>query len=189
MAVSLAWTPPASAGAAFTGEVELQQIRYETVRGPGGSWFVATIEVAVKPAATNSARFVDRVKVGLELGFECAGGAERRYEFYRAEATAVTLESGRATFRFYLPPEIVERDRLHGDASYHFVELVAAGRVMPTNRKHVSGALPTPEALARFRARVAAEAAANDGILLPQPLTPFATAAGGPPSPTLLIPR
>jgi hypothetical protein len=189
LSFAFASVAPMCAAANLDGDVELQQVRFETTRGPGGTWYVINVDVAVKPAPANPTRFVDRVKVGLALGFEISGGSERRHEFYRAEATAVSVATGRATFRFYLPPEVVERDRLQGEARYHFVELAAAGRAVSTTRKHVSSTLPTPEALASFRARIAAEAPANDGILLPQPLTPFSSAAGGPPSPTLLFPR
>jgi hypothetical protein len=175
-------------GARHAGEVEVVQVHYETVRGPGGRWYAINVELEAKPSAGNPTRFVDRVKVGLNLGVECSSGASRRFEFYRAEASAVAVEHGRATFRFYLPPEIVERDRLSGEARYHFVELSVAGHVVPTGRKHVSASLPTAGALARFRSRIAAEAPANDGVLLPQPATPFAVALGGPSAPTFLLP-
>lgn len=167
------------------GHVEVDRVDFERVPGPGGSWYAAVVRVVVTPAGQGDA-FVDRVRVALNLGFELGSLGAKRFEFYRSTATAVSARRGRASFRFYLPPEIVERDRLRGDARYYLIELAADGEPMPLNRRHVSPGLPTPEALAAFRARVAAEAASNDGVLVAQPDSPFAVAFGGPPAPTFV---
>lgn len=185
-AAVVALVAPYPAGATATAEVEVSRVDFERVPGPGGRWYAAEVEVAVRPAPAAPGGFVDRVGMTLNLGFEIAAGGAGRFEFYRATAIAVALKRGRVAFRFYLPPEIVERDRITADARYYFVELTVRGEPLPTNRRHVSAALPTAEALANFQARVAAEAAANDGVLVTQPHTPFAVAFGGPPAPTFL---
>lgn len=155
----------------FAGEAEVANLRFNTLRQAGG-WYEVEVEVAVRAAPDNASRFVNRVRVGLNLGFELSLG-ERRFEFYRAEVTAVTLEQGRATFRFYLPPEVVKRDRISGDAKFYHVELVVGETAMPPSRANVSPSLPNPEALQSFLVRVRGEGAVNDGVLVPQHLSPF----------------
>jgi hypothetical protein len=173
----------------YDGEIEVAQVRFETVRGPqGASWYVAAIELGIKPGPANSSRHVSRVQVGLIVAFEATVGLERRWEVYQAEATAVALPQGRAVLRFYLPPEIVQRDRLAGEPRYYLIDLGVAGRSLALRRAQVSSNLPNPEAVARFRERAAASLERNRGILRPQALTPFAHAADGPAAPTLLIP-
>jgi hypothetical protein len=169
-------------------EMDVVAVRFERPRGPEGIWFVCEVEVMLRPGPENRTRFINRPGVALELGLESPAQAPHRFEFYRAEATAVAVEQGRAVFRFYLPPEVVARDRLTSDARFFYVELTLAGRSLPAKRSHVSGSLPHPEALEKFRARVAAEGAVNRGVLRSQAWTPFAAAAGGPAAPTLLSP-
>jgi len=119
---------------------------------------------------------VSRVRVGLTIAFELPApvGGERRLEHYRAEAECVALEAGRTDVRFYLPPELVKRDQLHGDPKYWGAELAAGGRTLPAGRAGFAAALATPEARRNFLARATTAAAANDGLFLPQYLTPFA---------------
>jgi hypothetical protein len=110
--IGLLW--PAATHAGFTGTAEVAQVKFERVRP---EWYQIDVEVEVRPAPGNSSRFVDRVRVRLHLGFRLSLGGER-WEFYRAESTAITVEQGRGHFRFYLPPEIVKRDRLAGAADF-----------------------------------------------------------------------
>jgi hypothetical protein len=176
-------------GAVFASdEMDVVAVRFERPRGPEGIWFLCEVEVMLRPGPENRTRFINRPGVALELGLESPAQSPNRFEFYRAEATAVAVEQGRAVFRFYLPPEVVARDRLTSDARFYYVELTLAGRPLPAKRSHVSGSLPHPEALEKFRARVAAEGAVNRGVLRSQAWTPFAAAAGGPAAPTLLSP-
>jgi hypothetical protein len=100
-------------------------------------------------------------------------GGERRLEYYRAEAECVALEPGRADVRFYLPPEIVKRDQLHGDPKYWGVELTAEGKPVPAAKGAYSTTLSTSDMRKNFQKRAATGAASNDGLLLPQYLTPF----------------
>src|SRR5690606_2490624 len=109
-----------------------------------------------------------------------------RLEFYRAEATAVAVERGRAQFRFYLPPEIVERDRVTGDLRYYHITLSAAGVAMPPHPRQHGPGLSDPAALANFRSQVAARAAENDGVLVSQQHAPPGVRSASPAGPTLL---
>jgi hypothetical protein len=159
-------------------EVEVTTVNFTNTRAPtvsNGTWLQAEITLNVKAVPGNPSQMVSRVRVGLLLGFElpATAGAERRLEHYRAEADCVALEPGRAYVRFYLPPELVKRDQLHGDPKYWGIELAVAGRALPAARAAYSNALTTAEHRKNFQTRGGAAAVANDGILLPQYLTPF----------------
>jgi hypothetical protein len=95
-------------------------------------------------------------------------------EYYRSEAECVALESGRSDVRFYLPPELVKRDQLHGDPKFWVVAVTAGGRPQALGRVAASPALVNAEARRTFEGRAASAANANEGLLLPQFLTPFA---------------
>jgi hypothetical protein len=118
---------------------------------------------------------VSRVRVSLLVGCElpALAGGERRTEYYRADAECVALEAGRADVRFYLPPEIVKRDQLHGDPKYWQVDVTAGGRPQPAGRASASPALANADARKNFQSRASTAAAPNDGLMLPQYLTPF----------------
>ncbi len=157
----------------------MSSVKFSNLRAPHGSagnWFEADIALEVRPAPSTAGRMVSRVRVTLTLGFELPAppGGERRIEFYRAEAECVALEPGRADVRFYLPPELVKRDQLHGDPKFWGVEVAVAGRAVPAGRGNYVASLPAGEARKSFQARAATGTAANDGLLQPQFLTPFA---------------
>ena len=159
-------------------EVEVSTVRFMPLRAPTGSngtWLEADVQLNVKPPPSAPRDIVSRVRVALLIGFElpARAGGERRIEHYRAEAECVALEAGRADVRFYLPPELVKRDQLTGDPKYWGVELAVAGRALPAGRSAYATALASAEQRKNFQSRGGAAAAANDGLLQPQYLTPF----------------
>ena len=171
----------AGAGAvmAVAQEVEVMTVKFGNVRAPtgsNGSWLETDITLNVKPVVGNPSQMVSRVRITLLVGFEMPGtaGGERRIEHYRADAECPALEPGRANIRFYLPPEIVKRDQLHGDPKYWGIELAVGGKAVTPARGAFVAALASPEQRKNFQTRGGAAAAANDGILQPQFLTPFA---------------
>lgn len=159
-------------------EVEVATVRFANVRAPnesGSNWFEATVDLNVKPTP-GPGRMVSRVRVSLLVACElpaASGKEERRREHYRAVAECVALEAGRTEVRFYLPPELVKRDRLHGEPKYWSVEIAIGGRAVSDARGNFSASLLSPESRKNFRIEGAVAAAANDGILQPQYLTPF----------------
>lgn len=160
-------------------EVEVTTVRFTNVRAPQGapgSWLEADVTLAVRPPPGSPGQMLSRVKVAVLLGFElpAPAGGERRIEHYRAEVECVALESGRADVRFYLPPELVKRDQLHGDPKYWGVELAVGGRAIPAGRAAYATTLANADQRKNFQVRGTAAAATNDGVLLPQYLTPFA---------------
>lgn len=160
-------------------EVEVAAVKFANLRAPNGAngnWFEADVTLTARPAPSSPGAMVARVRVALVLGFELPGpaGGERRIEHYRAEAECVALEPGRADVRFYLPPELVKRDQLHGDPKYWGVELSAGGRSLAAGKAAYSATLATADQRKNFQTRAATVGAPNDGLLQPQYLTPFA---------------
>lgn len=183
--LGLVWLVIPARAVTFPGAVEVNQVRFERLRA---EWYQVEVEVEVRPAPENTSRFVDRARVRLNLGFRITTGGER-FEFYQAEGTAVSLEQGRAYFRFYLPPEVVKRDRLSGAADFWAVQLAVGNKDMPVSRRQVSNSLPNPTVLENFLARVASEAPTNTGVLVPQYLSPFAEAEFGRGTPSFVRPE
>lgn len=161
-------------------EVEVSTVRFTNVRAPGGAngnWLEADLALNVHPPPGSPGQMVSRVKVALLCAFElpAVAGGEKRLEHYRAAAECVALDAGRADVRFYLPPEIVKRDQLHGDPKYWGVEISVAGRPLAATRASYSPTLGSAEARKNFQTKGPTAAAANDGLLQPQFLTPFAS--------------
>ena len=152
-------------------KVEIRAVRFNLVAVPGTTvrWLEADLELDTRVLG-GPGPFVDRVRVKLGLGARATGGT---YRFYRAEMEAVALEAGPAHFRFYLPAEVVKRDGLGGEPEFWSVKITAGGEAQPDTARSVSVALREPERLRSFEARLAAEAPANDGVLVPQHLSPF----------------
>ncbi len=164
---------------ATAAEVEVTGVKFSSVRPTNGapaSWLEAAVTLDAKPAGNLAGRMVSRVRVALAVAFElpAQAGAERRLEFYRAEAECVALETGRAEVRFYLPSELVKRDQLHGNAKYWGVEVAVAGRALPAGKGSFAPTLGSADSRKNFLTRAATAAAANEGLLVPQYLSPFA---------------
>jgi hypothetical protein len=153
-------------------EVAVRVVRSELLRQAGG-WLEIDVQIVVKTRSA-SVRFAERVRVTLSLACEPAGPSGTDLRFFRATTEAVALPAGTSHLRFYLPPEVVERDRVRTDRLHSLVELEMEGQSLPAVAAAMSTALHPPGQLARFKVRVAAEAPANDGILVPQVLSPFA---------------
>ncbi len=172
--------PAAAAAPADSGDqIEVGEVKFTGVRAPSGdTWLEALVEVAVRPGGKSAAGdFIDNVRVTLNLGIEIGDAASKKFHYYRASAEAVSLEGGKAAFRFYLPPEIVKRDRLTaGDTGKHFVvECEIAGRQLPPLRGGASAKASSEAGRRSLLSQVTAEGARNEGVLVPQHLSPFAS--------------
>lgn len=180
----------AQSAVAAPAPVEVTAVKFETVRIAQDSWMEAEVEVAAKPAGRpGPGDFVDHVRVTLNLGFDLAPeGGVKKQRFYRASVEAVALEVGtKSTFRFYLPPEIVKRDKITtGEGGrYYVVELEAGGKVLSPTRGALSAIFKSDESMKNFLGLVGSEGGANEGVLIPQHLSPFAYDSRRP-SPTIL---
>lgn len=166
--------PAATAEAAAL--VEVAAVKFGGARFGGDSWLEAEVEVNVRPGGRAvSGQFVDRVRLTLSLGAEATDDkGAKRMVFHRSSAEAITLEGGKAFFRFYLPPEVVRRDKLRPDVKYYAVEIEAGGQVQPPVKASASNDFTSAESIKNFLSKVGAESGPNEGVLVPQYLTPFA---------------
>ncbi len=153
-------------------DVSVRNVRIERVREAGG-WLEAGVHLAVSPGA-GGVRYADRVKIAVSMAYETDRTRDAALRCYRAEVEVITLPTGTSVVRFYLPPEVVERDHVRSEDLHWLVELSQGGHPVPLAPAAVSASLRNPERLDRFRARVASDAPVNEGILVPQYLTPFA---------------
>ncbi len=159
-------------------EAEVSSVKFANVRTPTGStgnWYEADIALEVRPPPSAPGRMISRLRVTLTVGFElpAPAGGERRIEFYRANAECVALEAGRANVRFYLPAELVKRDQLHGDPKFWAVELGLGGRTLNVGKNSYATSLASADTRKNFLSRATTAAAANDGAMVPQYLSPF----------------
>jgi hypothetical protein len=158
-------------------QVEVAAVKFGAVRFNGENWFEAEVEVNVKPGGKAvSGQFVDRVRATLSLALEALDDrGAKRMTFYRSSVEAISLEGGtKSVFRFYLPPEVLRRDKLRLDVKYYAVELEAGGQPQPPARGSASSDFTSPESMRNFLAKVASESGQNEGVLTPQHLSPFA---------------
>ena len=85
-------------------------------------------------------------------------------------------------FRFYLPPEVVARDRITRNARFWTVDLSVSGQAVPAKIEQVSRGFSSAAAVENFTRQLNRNAAINDGVLLPRHLTPFGLLADRDPS-------
>ncbi len=159
-----------------TGEAAVVGVQFSLEQAPrvpsSSPWQEATVILEARPGPDDPGRMLSRVRVSLQIGCEIAT-AVKRVEYYRVEGELVSLPAGRNEVRFYLPPEIVRRDSIRGEPRFWVAEVSVGGRSSPA-RERVSTSLSRPAARRAFDESVAREAPRNDGILVPQPFTPFA---------------
>lgn len=169
--------------------VEVARVQSGTVRdSSGATWYQTEISLRVKGSGSGRSRYASGVKVDLNFATEtkeAAGGLE----FYRSTVTAVALENGQHVIRFYLPPEVVDRDRLQGDLRFWSLDLSVDGREVPQNRSQVGEGFSTPAALENFRQQLARDAERNKGVLRPQHLTPFGDSGAANSGPSMTRPE
>jgi hypothetical protein len=169
-------TPPAT----LVPDLSVRTVRFAQVRPPGGgdAWLEATVDLDVRgtQGAGVYARHVDRVQVAFALSIRRRDGG---FDFFRSSAEAVSLEAGPARYRFYLPPEILKREQLGSEPVAWLAELAVAGRPLPAGTGLSAAVLQADEAMRSFKDRVARAAPLNDGVLVPQYESPFASHYGG----------
>ena len=170
-----AFVLPGFSETAIPAEVEVTAIKFNAIHQSNSQsvWYESDIELTARPVPENG-KFTGRVKVTLNVGIEASlPGGKKQINIYRASAELIALEAGKSSVRFYLPPEIVKRDMVR-EAKYYFVELSLGGKPLPQTKTSVSFVtLGSPAVLESFRSKVASDAAANDGMMLPQYLTPY----------------
>lgn len=160
---------------------------------------VAAEDKAGKKAVNK--QWVDKIKVTVTEIFKPLAAKEAsEFSYYRSTATVLTMEvnSSRSVF-FYLPGDIVKRDRLKMQPDYYYVQLEVggteiplyneAGRLSPDMQSAVHKQFANKQAFDGARDLADRGVAANAGMLRPQYLVPYAifdTLPQGSPSPEFL---
>ena len=154
----------------------MADVRFNAVRNGGDVWLEAEIDLDVKPGGKAvTGEYVNRVRTTLNLMIEATDGrGGKQNTYYRASVEAISLEGGKASIRFYLPPEIVKRDRLRADVKFYTVDLEAGGQPQPPSKAGIAASFKGPDSVKKFQDMVAKDASANENLLVPQHLTPFA---------------
>lgn len=172
--VTLSGNAQNSPAAGTTPEVTVRGVKfnYPRVEGSQGAAMEAEVELEVRGSSVpgKNPRFVDNVRVTLMLAIQVRGRTPGEFQYYHADAEAVTLESGTRAMRFFLPPEIVRRDGIAGEPYAHFVEIAVGDRVLPPQRANVSDALRSRDRFDLFLQKVTEARPTTDGVLLPQHL-------------------
>lgn len=159
--------------------VQVRGIRFSLQNSPTGDrWYRAEVELMANnnPAgdeAPNS-RWVDNIEVTLTVAFPVkAYGSD--FTFYRASATLVSLQQRKNTsVYFYLPWEIVERDRISGsEPEYYAVEIRVNGDALPPQREHFSRNLGDIAAVQHFLTASLEGVSRTAGIMVPTYQSPF----------------
>ena len=188
-------------GATGKSPVVVRSVHFDPVKigGQKNEWIRMQVELQAnfnpetKVAAEDKAgkrpankQWVDKVKVTVTQIFKPLSAKDAtEFSYYRASATVLTMEIGspRSVF-FYLPGDIVKRDRLKMQPDYFYVQLEVGGNEVPLFSE--AGRL-TPDMLAAVHkqfvnkkdfdgARDQADrgVSANAGMLRPQFLVPYA---------------
>ena len=171
LACLLAAGPARAADSDLAKVVVVQSVSFGPAQAPdstSGAWDEADVSLLVTPAPTQP--WADRVKITLTVAFTVEG----KPKTYRASAEAVALESGSPHFRFYLPPEVVKEYKLPSTPNFYVVEISVGGAKLPGKPKNVSSSITTAEQLKN----ILAGGGENNGVLLPQYLSPFARDSG-----------
>jgi len=148
-------------------------------------------EAKVAPDADASAKkpankqWVDKIKVTLTQIFKPVGAtAAADFAYYRSSATVLTMEvnTDRSVY-FYLPGDVVKRDRLKSQPDYYFVQVevggqelplfTEAGRPVPDMQNAVHKMFLDKKAFDEARSLADRAVNANSGLLRPQYLVPY----------------
>jgi len=160
---------------------------------------VAAEEKAGKRPANK--QWVDRIKVTVTQIFKPLSAKDAtEFSYYRASATVLTMEvnSSRSLY-FYLPGDIVKRDRLKMQPDYYYVQLEVggtevplyneAGRLSPDMQAAVHKQFVNKKDYDGARDLADRGVGSNAGMLRPQYLVPYAifdTLPQGSPSPEFI---
>lgn len=160
--------------------VTVENVRFARERAPGmdGHWLETTVELrggrSIEGGEGRETRYNSRIEVTVHAAHAVGDPAAGRFEFYRSRLEIPALAQNRRAFvYFYLPPEVVERDRIAGEPHAWRVALTVDGQPLPNAPGQYSRNLAEPQTAQSFMRRIAEDAPRNDGIMLPIYLTPF----------------
>ncbi len=155
--------------------LEVRSVEFDQLRN---DWVEMVIELDpgenILSDAVN-ADFIERVRVKVGIAWLTD---EEETLFFQSEVEIIALEKNETSFvRFYLPgiiDQIYDLDRPEVPR-YYMVELSIDGQTLPMGERNVPKDFAgNAQVLESFRTQLSAQAPANDGILRPSYLVPFA---------------
>jgi len=191
--------PDANAGKSA---VNVRSIHFDTVKlgGQQNPWIRTQVELHANfnpeakaapepeagPKKPINKNWVDKVKVTLTLIFKPLGTTNAdEFAYYRSTATVLTMEvnTDRSVY-FYLPGDIVKRDRLKMQPDYYYVQIdvggteqplfTEAGRPVPDMANALHKTFLEKKAFDDGRSKADRAVNANAGMLRPHYLVPAA---------------
>lgn len=136
--VAFAQNTAPAAGKADKAPIIVRDVKFAqtTLGGQVNKWNRMQVElmmVAENPdAKATNKKWLDKVKVTVTQVYKTASKKPEDWNYYRASATVLTIESNQPrSVLFYLPGDIVKRDVLHKEPDYYFVQLEVAGNEVP----------------------------------------------------------
>jgi hypothetical protein len=216
LSVPLVSAQATKADASGKSPVSVRSVHFDPVKigGQKNDWIRMQVELQAnfnpetKVAAEEKAgkrpankQWVDRIKVTVTQIFKPLSAKDAtEFSYYRASATVLTMEvnSSRSLY-FYLPGDIVKRDRLKMQPDYYYVQLEVggtevplyneAGRLSPDMQAAVHKQFVNKKDYDGARDLADRGVGSNTGMLRPQYLVPYAifdTLPQGSPSPEFI---
>ena len=143
-------------------------------------------------------QWVDKVKVTVTQIYKGQNAKDAtEYNYYRSSATVLTMELNKPrSVLFYLPGDIVKRDRLRKEPDFYFVQLEVGGtelaifdekgRIIPEQQWAVHKQIADKKFFDNAKDGADRGVGANQGILRPQYLMLYPVEAAIPPSPEFI---
>jgi hypothetical protein len=198
--VSAAFAQATKDANASKSPVTVRSVHFDPVKigGQKNDWIRMQVELhanfnpETKAAAEDKAgkrpankQWVDKIKVTVTQIFKPLTAKDAtEFSYYRASATVLTMEvnSDRSVY-FYLPGDIVKRDRLKMQPDYYYVQLevggteiplfTEAGRIVPEMAGSVHKMFINKKDFDGARDLADRGVGANAGMLRPQYLVPY----------------
>jgi hypothetical protein len=145
--------------------ITIDRVNFKSLRD---NWVQMKVELSCggnpSPDARNT-RFVEEIKVKAYLAYKVGDG----FDFYFSEVEIIIMEQGDDnSVYFYLPGQIVERDKLSStDPDFYFVELSVGGEAQPSQKTARSSSIKNEAILASMKAKAESEGTKNEHILMP----------------------
>jgi hypothetical protein len=189
-----------STGASGKPNVIVRDVKFlqVTLGGQVNKWNRMQVELEAKnnpdPKAFNK-RWLDKVKVTVTQIYKTSSPKPEDWNYYRSVATVLTLEVGvPRSLLFYLPGDVVKRDRINKEPDFYFVSLEVAGTEEPIfdakgaliaeQQRAVSRDISQKEKFEKAKDAADRGVSTNSGILRPQYLITYPDApVAVPPSP------
>jgi hypothetical protein len=160
-----------SNGSLLGSPIQVGRVAFESAGRDG--WLRCRVQLITtgNPAPeARDRRFLDDVQVALYLSYS---DRQKGFCFFQAEVEVVSMEQGRNyLLDFFLPPEVVKRDRLGMQPFAYLLEFTAMGFKVPFANAHGSSNMSNEAARGALVSKAREEDRRSSGVLIPSFLAP-----------------